>query len=253
MSSRVEQKERARAERLRAEQAEHAKVARNRRLGILGAVVVIAVAAVVIALAVSGGGKEPVKASSATSLFAGIPQQGLTLGDPQAPATVEEYLDLQCPVCKTFSESNLPTLVNDYVRTGKVKLVMRPITIIGPDSEPAAKTAIAAGQQGKAWDFTETFYANQGPEGSGYVTDEFLQKVASQVDGVDAAKALSSRNSAQVKAAYDQTAARASKLGVSGTPTLFFTGKGGKPQKLPIQVGDPASVTSALNAALGAQ
>lgn len=253
MSSRVEQKERARAERLRAEQAEHARAARNRRLGILGAVAVVAVAAVVIALAVSGGGKDPVKASKSTSLFAGIPQQGLTLGNPQAPATVEEYLDLQCPVCKDFSESELPTIVNEYVRTGKVKLVMRPIAILGPDSEPAAKTAIAAGQQGKAWDFAETFYANQGVEGSGYVTDEFLTKVASQVGGLDAAKTLASRNSAQVKTAYDETAARMTKLGVNATPTLEFSRKGGKPQELPIQVGNPATVTSALNAALGAQ
>ncbi len=252
MSSRSEQKQRAREERLAAEQAERAKALRTRRLAVLGGVVVLVLAAVVIALTVTGGSKdEPVKKAQSTSLFAGIPQSGLTLGNPKAPATVEEYLDLQCPICKQFSEQGLETLVNDYVRTGKVKLVMRPIAILGEDSVPAAQTAIAAGRQGKAWDFTETFYANQGVENSGYVTDAFLDDVAKQVSGLDAAKALSSRNSAQVKASFTAVAARQAKFGINSTPSFLFARRGKPATALSIQVGDPNSVKSALDTALG--
>ena len=107
------------------------------------------------------------------------------LGDPKAPITVTEYLDLQCPICAEASKANLPDLIKNYVRTGKVKLQARTLSFIGPDSVTAAKFAHGAEQQGKLWAFLETFYASQGQENSGYVTDDFLSQVA-KAAGVDA-------------------------------------------------------------------
>ena len=100
------------------------------------------------------------------------------LGDPKAPLTVTEYVDLQCPVCAAASRETLPALVRDYVRTGKVKLEARTLHFIGPDSERAARVAAGAEQQGRLWPFLEAFYAAQGAENSGYVTDDFLRSVA---------------------------------------------------------------------------
>ena len=85
------------------------------------------------------------------------------LGDPNAPITVTEYLDLQCPICAEASKQSLPDLINNnYVRTGKVKLQARTLSFIGPDSVRAAKVAAGAEQQGKLWACLETFYASQG-------------------------------------------------------------------------------------------
>ena len=68
--------------------------------------------------------------------------------------------------------------MRDYVRTGKVKLQARTLHFIGPDSVRAAKVAAGAERQGRLWPFLETFYADQGQENSGYVTDAFLRSVA---------------------------------------------------------------------------
>ena len=100
------------------------------------------------------------------------------LGDPDAPVTVTEYVDLQCPICAEASKQTLPTLINDYVRTGKVKLQARTLSFLGPDSVRAAQVAAGAREQGRLWPFLETFYAAQGTENSGYVTDDFLREVA---------------------------------------------------------------------------
>ena len=99
------------------------------------------------------------------------------LGDPDAPVTVTEYVDLQCPICAEASKQTLPTLINDYVKTGKVKLQARTLSFLGPDSVRAAKVAAGAQEQGRLWAFLETFYASQGTENSGYVTDDFLREV----------------------------------------------------------------------------
>src|SRR5205823_2394697 len=152
-----------------------------------------------------------------------------------------------CPVCKAFSENGLDVLVNDYVKTGKVKLVMRPINIIGDDSVVAAQTALSAGTQNKAWNYAETFYANQGVERSGYVTDSFLDKIAKKTAGLDAKKTLSGRNADAIAKQFDDTADRAQSLGINSTPSFVATVGNGKPQVLNVQVGDPASVNAALD------
>ncbi|GAC1574135.1 MAG: hypothetical protein NVS3B18_07700 [Candidatus Dormibacteria bacterium] len=111
-------------------------------------------------------------------LLAGIPQHGLTLGDPRAPATLIEFADLQCPFCRAYSRDLLPGLVRDYVRPGRLKMVFRAVPALGPDSLRAARAAGSAAQANRLWQFTALFYLNQGIENSGYVTDAFLRQIA---------------------------------------------------------------------------
>src|SRR3954466_6822806 len=188
--SKRELREQRRATREAAERAAVVATVRRRRVGFLGGAIAIAAVVVAIAAIVSTTPKKPVGGSAPTNaLVAGIPEHDGVLGNPNAPYTVTEYLDLQCPICKAASTQVLPALIDDYVKTGKVKLQARTLHFIGEDSTTAAEVAAGAERQGKLWPFIETFYANQGEENSGYVTDAFLRGVATAA-GVDASKAL---------------------------------------------------------------
>jgi protein-disulfide isomerase len=206
-------------------------------------------AAVVVAVAVaassSSGGQATTPPVARSDLFRGIPERDGVLGDPAAPVTVTEFLDLQCPACAAASQTTLPQLVRDYVRTGKVKLEARTLHFIGPDSERAARVAAGAEHQGRLWPFLEAFYAAQGPENSGYVTDDFLRSVASAA-GVDAGAALADADTAAAQDRLNRANADAQRLGVDSTPTFTVARGDGKPQ-----VVDSASVTGAVQRELG--
>jgi protein-disulfide isomerase len=232
MSSRAEAKARARAEREAAERKEAAAAARKRRLALIGGVIAAAVVVLVVVIVISQSGTDdPVSPkegqTQANTLFAGIPQSGNVLGDPKAPVTIEEYVDLQCPFCRQYSQDGLPDVVEQYVKTGQAKIVMRTLTFIGADSERAARVAWSAADQGKMFQFVENFYANQGEENTGYVTESFLKKIAGGVDGLDVQKALDGRDSAKVSSSIQASQNAATKANVDSTPSVLVgpTGK----------------------------
>ena len=232
-----ELREQRRAERQAAEAAEAAHN-RRRRLIQLGAAAGLALVAVVVAVAVSSSSGTPkTPAPAKSTLFAGIPEHNGVLGNPKAPVTVTEFLDLQCPICADASKANLPHLIDNYVRTGKVKLQVRTLSFIGPDSVTAAKFAHGAEQQGKLWAFLETFYASQGQENSGYVTPEFLEQVA-QASGVDAGKAAAFAGGASAQAALDQADGAAQALKVDSTPSFTVTRDGGQEKVVAVGLED---------------
>jgi protein-disulfide isomerase len=242
--------ERRRAARLAAQHASAARERRTRNLWRLAAVAGAAVVLVVVGIAVSSsGGKPAAPAPSASNLFAGIPEHNGVLGDPKAPLTVTEYLDLQCPVCREASTTTIPAVVNQYVRTGKIKLAARALQFLGPDSVRAAKVAAGADRQGRLWPFLEAFYARQGQENSGYVTDAFLTDVAG-ASGVRAKAALGQADSSFASGRLNRANADAQKLGIQSTPTLTVRRGNGPEQVLDANALDPASVASALNKAL---
>src|SRR5689334_21155525 len=129
------QRELSREKRREAERAAIQAESRRRRmrnlLGAAGLAVVLLIAGIAIS---SAGGKEkpakPAEQSSAAKLVAGIPEHDGVLGDPNAPITVTEYLDPQCPICAEASKANLPNLIDNYVKTGKVKLQARTLSFI---------------------------------------------------------------------------------------------------------------------------
>jgi protein-disulfide isomerase len=215
---------------------------------------VFALAALVVAaaIAISSGGDDTTpsrSASQAAALFDGIPERNGVLGNPDAPLTVTEFVDLQCPVCAAASARTLPTLVDNYVRTGKVKLEARTLSFIGPDSERAARVAAAAERQGRLWPFLEAFYANQGAENSGYVTDDFLRRVADAA-GVDADAALAEADTQFAQRRLERADADAQKLGIDSTPTFTVARGNGSPQLLNADALDPTSVAAALDGEL---
>jgi protein-disulfide isomerase len=239
--TRKEQRERARVERQRREQEEALRAQRKRRLMYLGGGLLVLIAAVAIAIAVASGGGSGSSsstgagsgsgvtgASAVANEFAGIPQKGNTLGASSAPATMMVFADMQCPYCKQFETQVFPSLVRRYVKTGKLKVVFQPIAIIGSDSVTGARAVGSAAQQNKMFDYASLFYDNQGQENTGYVTQDFLTKLANATPGLDTAKWKSQLNSPAVENLLGQAQSASQTAGVSSTPT-FLVAKTGKP------------------------
>src|SRR6476659_9405442 len=232
MASRKEQKEQLRAERLARESAEQAKQRRQRlvQYGSAAAFLAICAVAVLIVVSQSGGGSAGSGARSAAAIeqqLKGIPQHGTVLGDPKAKVTVVEFGDLQCPVCQAFSVQTTPGLISGVVRKGTAKYEFRQYTIIGPDSVTAAKAALAASEQNRYWNYIELFYRNQGTENSGYVTDSFLESIATGAGVPDIAKWNQSRKSSKWDSVLSKVQNETSALGINATPTIMVDGPGG--------------------------
>lgn len=240
-----------------AEQRSEVEQERRRRVVQLGsaaaflAIVVVAVL-IVIGQSQSDGGDTSLEGADVVRQdLDGIPQQGLTLGDPAAPVTLVEFGDLQCPVCKGFAEEVIPTVIDSRVRNGKAKIEFRNFTIISEESIPAAAAAIAAGEQGRGWNFLELFYRNQGIERSGYVTDEFLTEIARGAGVPDIGKWESDRESGRILDAVAAQAAEAERLGLGGTPSFAVEGpatKGLEPLEF---LESPEEIEAAIDAASG--
>ncbi len=259
------------AERRQAKEEREARAAeaegrdrRKRRLKKLGIALGVAAVIVLIAIVVSTGGGEATRkggeqsgpvvgASAVTQRFEGIPQDGLNLGDPKAPVTLVEFADLQCPFCKDASDNSLPTLVDRYVRDGKLRIEFRNFAILGPDSEKAARALAGAAEQGKAWQFIDLWYLNQGEENSGYVTDEFIRRIARGA-GLDPQKVVEAANDTGNTETIEAARADAEEFGVDSTPSYLIGRTGQQPQQLLIQdPSDPNLFVQSIDRQLGQQ
>lgn len=191
----------------------------------LAIVVVVALIVVNSSSSDSGGDAENIEGGAEVSRsLSGIPQDEMVLGDPQAPVELVEFGDLQCPVCKGFAEEILPPIIENQVKNGEVKIDFRNFTIIGPQSVDAGAAALAAGVQGRGWNFVELFYKNQGAENSGYADDAFLEALAKAAGVKDLAKWNEDRKLQQ--AAVEKTSREAQQLGFNGTPSFAINGPG---------------------------
>jgi protein-disulfide isomerase len=222
--------------------------ARKRRLAIFGGGLLVAIVAVAIVIAVSSGGSDTTTASTAapaktSSLkgvsaikaeFAGIPQTSNVLGNPKARATMMVFADMQCPFCAEFENNAFPSIVEKYVKPGKLKVVFQPIVILGNDSILGARAAAAAGQQNKLFEFTATLYRNQGQENTGYLNQAYVKKIASGVAGLDAAKLTVDLKSAAVNKVLNDAQATATSGKVESTPSFFVAKTGASLQQVPV-------------------
>jgi protein-disulfide isomerase len=249
--TRKERRAAARAERDRA--AEAARQRQRQRIWLLGGALALAAAVVVaIALATGGGDDKELRRGEtiagqleANARFRGIPQDGIAVGDPRAPVTLVEFADLQCPFCRDYTAQVMPTLV-DYVRDGRLRMEFRNVAFIGTDSARGAQMAAAAGRQNKLWQFIDIFYANQGAENSGYVTDDFLRRVGGGVEGLDVEQAMDDRGLPVVQRALDQAQTEWQTAGFTGTPSFLIGPTGGRLEALEITSFDPGTFTSAI-------
>ena len=208
--------------------------ARSKNLVLVGVLLVAAgLATALIAVSVTGAKDSPAAATvhgaaATDALLKSIPQRGNVLGRRDAPVTIVEYADYQCPYCARWALDTFPAIVDRYVRPGKAKIVFRGIAILGEDSETALQTAVAAARQNRLWHVTELLFHNQGAENTGWVTDSVLKDIGASVRGLDAEAMMDGRTSAEVAAVIGNAQAAAQAAGVTGTPH-FEIGRTGGP------------------------
>jgi protein-disulfide isomerase len=227
---------------------------RRKLLQLASAAVFLAIAGVVVLIVVNANKSSGGDASNLQSVgevnraLAGIPQNGMLLGDPNAPLTLVEFGDLKCPVCAAFSKEIIPTVIDSKVRAGAARIEFRNFTIIDEQSGPAGAAALAAGEQGRGWNFLEIFYRNQGVETAPYADDVFLTAVARAAGVNDIPRWNRERKSARLRGEVKATTEEAQQLGFTGTPSFAVEGPNGKLEPLGTP-GSAGELESAIDAA----
>lgn len=177
--------------------------------------------------------------------FAGIEQNGSILGDPNAPVTITEFADLRCPACKSFAVDQLPTVIDDVVKTGKAKYEFRLWPILGEDSVRAAQAAIAAQQQDKLFEYQDLWYLNQQNEADEYATPAYVDGVAKAL-GLDLPAFQTARaDEALWSPEIQDVQVIAAQRGFGGTPSFVITGPGGE-RVLSGQVPEASAIVQAV-------
>jgi protein-disulfide isomerase len=196
-------------------------------------------------------------APAVAKLFKGIPQRGLVLGRSKAPVMLIEYVDLQCPICQAFDTTELAPLLKKYVRRGKLKIKMQPWNILdandgGYDSLRGQKATIAAARQNKAFNFAEVLYDNQGVEGTGWLNDAMISKIAASVDRLRPYKLAKDANGRATRRAIKSIThwAKTHPTQMTGTPTLYLVHRGGRPKYYYTGLPRLAKLEAAINALL---
>ena len=104
------------------------------------------------------------------------------MGEPSATITIVEWGDYQCTFCYKFHQSTMNTIKQDFIETGKIKLVFKDFPLNGPDSVLAAEAAYCAQDQGKYWQYHDELYKNWEGERTGWITRDSLDKFATTVN-----------------------------------------------------------------------
>jgi protein-disulfide isomerase len=184
-------------------------------IGIGVAAIALVAGFIVFQSATSSDAKVPVKSTAG---------EGRILGDPDAPVTVIEYADFQCPVCKRAETSVIAQLEKDYVEKGTVNIEFRNFAFIGQESFNAAQAAEAARDQGKFWEYHDALFNAQGRENGGNYTYPKLVELARQV-GLDVAKFEETLTNNVHLEAIQKESDDAKASGVNSTPTFFVGDK----------------------------
>lgn len=182
----------------------------------IGAVVVAVVVVIVLANTVGQDG-DNVPSGLADIPPRLAPVQGNVLGSPDAPVTIVEYSDFQCPFCAQAALGTMRQIEEDYLATGKAKLVFKYFAFEGQESIGAAEAAECAAEQNGFWDYHDMLFLNQGRVA---FTTKNLKAFARELglDTVSFNVCLDLERYAE-KVAADR--AEGERRGVTGTPTFY--------------------------------
>jgi len=142
----------------------------------------------IVDIATKEAGREVVRVdgiASAQRLFGGIPQEGDRLGSADAPVSIQVFNDLQCGNCRDDFLTTIPALVEDYVRPGEAKLLMRHYSIAANPLELGFFGAEAAAEQGYGWQYTYLFFVNQDEADRFGIGDRLMASLAGSIGELD--------------------------------------------------------------------
>jgi protein-disulfide isomerase len=159
---------------------------------------------------------------------------GYLVGDPEAPVTLQIYADYQCPHCRSFFNDIEPQLIDDYVRTGQVRLELLDFTVVGvpaldalPDdsleSVQAAEAAMCAAEQDGFIEYYQTLFTGEMRPNSGAFSDDNLKAFASDL-GLDTDQFDDCLDTGKYEDAIIAFVHQGVERGVPGTPTLSING-----------------------------
>ena len=142
-----------------------------------------------------------------------------SLGNADAPVTIVEVSDYQCPYCKRFFDVTFPLIKKEYIDTGKVRLVFKDMPLgFHKNARKAAQSAHCAGEQGKYWEMHDILFQN-----TKRLDEKFLPDYAKIIQ-IDHSKFVSCLASKRHLAAIDFDARQSNQVGLTGTPS-FVIGK----------------------------
>ena len=202
---------------------------RPRYLGILAGMAAAAVAVVILIVLSqtvweSDGEVTPSEFIVPTPRPADIPRQGTTLGSPDAPLTIVEYTDFQCFFCARMAQEILPQIEEEYLATGKAKLVCKHVAFLGEESQWAAEAAECAADQDKFWEYYDILFANQTGSHNAGAFSKVRLKAFAQALGLDTISFNACLDEGKYINHVAATNLEARRRDVDSTP-IFFVGQ----------------------------
>jgi protein-disulfide isomerase len=156
------------------------------------------------------------------------PQPGLdaepyaTLGDPDAPVTIYEFSDFGCPACRQFALFTFPTLKQEYIDTGKVRLIFKDFPIVSQHGGLAAQAAECAGEQGYYWEMHDQLFANPAEWDASPDAALAAFRRYAEAYGMDAEALVACVAEERYKPEVDRDFEEGQELRLFGTPTFII-------------------------------
>src|SRR3989344_8886654 len=160
----------------------------------------------------------PAAPPKSTTVSVEVTPDDPVLGKSNAKLTIVEFGDYQCPFCGRFFKEVQPSILKDYVDTGKVKFVYKNLAFLGKESTDAANAALCAKEQNKFWEYHAKLYNSQDGENQGAFSLDNLKKFAASL-GLNAAKFDSCLDLQKYNSQVQSDLAEANKNGFTGTPS----------------------------------
>ena len=149
------------------------------------------------------------------------------LGLDDAPVTIVEFGDYQCPFCKRWNVNTKPPIMENYIETGKAKFVFVDLSIIGKDSLKAHSGSYCADEQGLYWEYHDYLYANQGHENDGWANSNNLKLLVSGINDLDGELFAQCLDSGRYDQKVKDNTNIAKKAGARSTPSFIIIGPSG--------------------------
>jgi protein-disulfide isomerase len=177
--------------------------------------------AIIVVIVVS---KLPKGVTAPTDTAAKPMENGLNLGDPNAPVKVVEFADFQCPYCQLYWQQIEPTIIQKYIATKEIYYTYSPMAFLGQESIDAAEAAYCANDQGKFWEYRDYIFTNHTGENVNDYTQDKLIAFAKKLN-LDTDVFKSCLTTGKYAQAVTDANTYASSQGVNSTPSIMVNGK----------------------------